>query len=195
MHKFLYFPSTYLNFIHRRTHACLLFTYVFFKISTSRDNKIFYQFLDCINKKILDIQQNLPGKRNGNKFEKSMWLIGLARNAVVVITGIILAYWLSVYGYTPFKITGNITEGLPPFGLPPFSSSHNNVTYDFRDMLTIYGSSVVSVPLIALLESIAIAKAFGKSDVHVALLSGIIPYLLEIRAEPPRLLIILENKV
>lgn len=92
-----------------------------------------------------------------------MWLAGLARNAVVVIAGIVLAYWLSVYGHTPFKITGNITEGLPPFGLPPFSTSHDNVTYTFQDMLKIYGSSVISVPLIALLESIAIAKAFGKS--------------------------------
>lgn len=92
-----------------------------------------------------------------------MWLVCLARNAVIVITGMSLAYYLSLQGEIPFKITGNITEGLPPFGLPPFSTRHNNVTYSFGEMIQVYGSSVVSVPLIALLESIAIAKSFGNS--------------------------------
>ncbi|XP_031788537.1 uncharacterized protein LOC100117667 isoform X4 [Nasonia vitripennis] len=64
----------------------------------------------------LVLLKNLPGKRHGNWLKKCMWLICLARNAVVVIT----------------------------------------------DMMNILGSSVISVPLIALLESIAVAKAFAK---------------------------------
>ncbi|XP_023247261.1 sodium-independent sulfate anion transporter-like isoform X1 [Copidosoma floridanum] len=108
----------------------------------------------------LVVLKNLPGKRRGNLAQKCMWLICLARNAVVVVTGMSIAY--SLRDIEPFKITVNITEGLPPFGPPPFTTTHNNVTYNFVDMLQIYGGSVISVPLIALLESIAIAKSFAK---------------------------------
>lgn len=91
-----------------------------------------------------------------------MWIISLGRNAVVVIFGIILAYVLSTYNIQPFYITGNITEGIPPFALPPFATFANNRTYNFLEMATEFGGSLVSVPLIAILESIAIGKVFGE---------------------------------
>ena len=92
-----------------------------------------------------------------------MWLTCLGRNAIVVVTGMIIAYSFSSYDPEPFIITGNITEGLPPFALPPFSTVYKNKTYNFLDMATELGSSIASVPLIAILESIAVAKAFGES--------------------------------
>ena len=106
--------------------------------------------------------QNLPGKRKGTGWQKIMWLICLSRNAIVVILGMILAYSLSIHGVKPFELTGNITGGLPNFTLPPFSTNYNNTNYDFSDLMKIFGTSIVSVPLVAVLESIAIAKAFGK---------------------------------
>lgn len=106
--------------------------------------------------------KNLPGKKFGSTFEKTLWLLSLSRNAIVVITGTIIAYSLSLNNSIPFKITGNITEGLPPFSPPPFSTIFNNKTYTFFDMTTTLGSSIASVPFIAILESIAIGKAFGK---------------------------------
>ena len=106
-------------------------------------------------------EQNLPGKKNGTALQKCLWVVSLARNAVVVIIGIILSYSLSSYGIKPFKITGNITEGLPSFGPPPFSVVSGNHTYNFVEVVSELGSTTISVPLIAILESIAIAKAFG----------------------------------
>lgn len=106
--------------------------------------------------------KNLPGNKRGTVFQKMMWLACLARNAVVVVFGIILAFVLSSYELTPFKITGNITEGLPPFGLPPFSIVAGNNTYDFPQLIGELGGSIASIPLIAILESVAIAKAFAK---------------------------------
>lgn len=91
-----------------------------------------------------------------------MRLVSIGRNAIVVIAGIILAYVLSIYDYEPFIIVGNITRGLPSFTPPPFSTVVGNVTYNFEEMLTELGQSLVTVPLIAVLESIAIAKSFGK---------------------------------
>ncbi|KOC65147.1 Sodium-independent sulfate anion transporter, partial [Habropoda laboriosa] len=111
---------------------------------------------------ILVCFKNLPGKKNGTPFEKFMWVTSLARNAVVVIFGIILSYSLYAYDLKPFKITGNITKGLPPLELPPFSIVRGNDTYNFKELVSELGSTVVSVPLIAILESIAIAKAFAR---------------------------------
>lgn len=73
-----------------------------------------------------------------------------------------LAYFLSNAGETPFLLTGNVTSGLPPVQLPPFSTVVNNQTYNFGDMVSELGTSVLALPLIAILESIAIAKAFSK---------------------------------
>jgi MFS superfamily sulfate permease-like transporter len=112
--------------------------------------------------------QKLPGKKSGSLFEKFMWLISLARNAIVVILGILLAYALFSYKIESFQITGNITEGLPPFSLPPFNIVNATHTYTFTELIGELGSSVLSIPLIAILESIAIAKAFGEQTLERA---------------------------
>lgn len=104
----------------------------------------------------------LPGKRNGNFCQKMMWVLSLGRNAVVVIAATALAYALSANGIEAFKLTGEIAEGLPPLGLPPFSITSNNQTYNFSGIVSELGTGLISIPLIAILESIAIAKAFCK---------------------------------
>ncbi|XP_055851407.1 sodium-independent sulfate anion transporter [Episyrphus balteatus] len=88
--------------------------------------------------------------------------VSLSRNALAVIIGAVLAYCLTHDGYTPFKLSGQITPGLPPFQLPPFSTNVNGTAYSFTEMIVELGSSVGSIPLIAILESIAIAKTFSK---------------------------------
>lgn len=69
---------------------------------------------------------------------------------------------------------GDIPQGLPPVMLPPFSIPEikNETTGEiiqagesFSEMISSLGSGLIVVPLIALLENIAICKAFanGKS--------------------------------
>lgn len=91
---------------------------------------------------------------------KTMWTISISRNSIVVIIGMILAYILQNNGYEPFKLTGEVQDGFPPFGLPPFSTVSHNKTLNFEDMASIYGTSLLSVPLLSILETIAIAKSF-----------------------------------
>ncbi|XP_015597943.1 sodium-independent sulfate anion transporter isoform X2 [Cephus cinctus] len=110
----------------------------------------------------LIILKNIPGERSGNVGQKCIWLLNISRNALVVVSGILVAYLCSINGLTPFKITGNITEGLPPFAFPPFSTVYNNQTYNFIDMVDKLGTGLISVPLITILESIALAKSFSK---------------------------------
>jgi hypothetical protein len=59
---------------------------------------------------------------------------------------------------------GNITQGLPEFKLPPFEfyDSAKNQTVSFTDMCSTLGTGLIIVPLVALLENIAICKAFCK---------------------------------
>jgi sodium-independent sulfate anion transporter 11 len=60
--------------------------------------------------------------------------------------------------------TGEIAEGLPDFQPPPFEffDKHENRTVTFGEMTSNLGPGLIIVPLVALLEDIAICKAFCK---------------------------------
>ncbi|XP_073817896.1 sodium-independent sulfate anion transporter [Musca autumnalis] len=89
--------------------------------------------------------------------------ISLSRNALAVIIGIVLCYCFSKDGKLPFAASGEITKGIPDFKIPPFSTTATNgTTIGFGEMISNLGASIVSIPLISILESIAIAKAFSK---------------------------------
>ena len=70
-----------------------------------------------------------------------------------------------------FTLTGEITGGIPTPGLPPFSIPKHSVEngtlppedVSFGDMAGNLGSAFIIIPIIAILESVAIAKAFCKA--------------------------------
>lgn len=99
---------------------------------------------------------------------KTLWLVGTARNAIIVVVcgGIGAAYYNN--GEVPFKMIGDVPAGLPAVQAPPFSIpesvGEDGVTIpaeSFGDMLGNLGSMLIVIPLIALLEDIAICKAFA----------------------------------
>lgn len=93
---------------------------------------------------------------------KAMWLIGTSRNAILVIVCGAIGY---SFGTTeaPFKTIGYIPPGLPLFQAPEFSIAGNEteVGETFVEMLGSLKSGLIVVPLIALMENIAICKAFA----------------------------------
>nr|CAD7202855.1 unnamed protein product [Timema douglasi] len=93
---------------------------------------------------------------------KCLWLVSIARNALIVVIGAVIAYICQVNGSHPFRLTGEVTEGFPPLQPPPFSSTDNGTEYSFAKMTGVLGAGVVIVPLISILESVAIAKSFAK---------------------------------
>ncbi|CAK9817234.1 Sodium-independent sulfate anion transporter [Anthophora quadrimaculata] len=107
-----------------------------------------------------------------NKYQRTMmkmiWLISTARNAVIVIVCSAIAYKLNSEEHgSPFILTGPVRSGLPPFGLPPFSTQVKNETLSFTEMCSELGASIALVPIIGVLGNVAIAKAFangGKVD-------------------------------
>ena len=70
---------------------------------------------------------------------------------------------------TTFILTGNLDGGIPKFTVPPFSVKNETtgeVTANFGDMLGELGAAIIILPLMAVLENIAIAKAFGMLKSH-----------------------------
>ena len=92
-------------------------------------------------------------------------MIGTARNAILVIVCGAIGYVFENGAGAPFKLIGAIPPGLPAVQLPPFSIPANESLSgndeSFGDMVASMGSGIIVVPLIALMENIAICKAFG----------------------------------
>lgn len=110
----------------------------------------------------------------------SVWFVCTARNAVVVVICAVMAGFTdpgcidlmerekngTYFGNDTcvWKLTGSIKSGIPPFSAPPFSTHEENAnaTYvGFPEMAGQLGSAIIVIPLIAILESVAIAKAFA----------------------------------
>ncbi|KAM5151342.1 sodium-independent sulfate anion transporter isoform 2-T3 [Callospermophilus lateralis] len=93
-----------------------------------------------------------------------VWTATTARNALVVSFAALVAYSFEVTGYQPFILTGETAEGLPPVQTPPFSLTTANGTTSFAEMVQDMGTGLAVVPLVGLLESIAVAKAFASQN-------------------------------
>ncbi|XP_045582275.2 sodium-independent sulfate anion transporter isoform X2 [Procambarus clarkii] len=92
-------------------------------------------------------------------WKKCVFLLSVGRNAIVVIIALIIAYALD--HHQPFIITGEVQPGLPAFKVPPFSTVINGTNLTFSDMVLDVGSGIAVIPLISIIESIAIASAFS----------------------------------
>ena len=111
--------------------------------------------------------------------DKLVWFICTARNAIIVIICLLLSWCLDPELHSckthpnkcVFTLTGSIQSGLPSFQPPPFfilANSTRNGTFPdqdigFSDMVSKLGSAIIIIPIIAILESVAIAKAFGEN--------------------------------
>ncbi|XP_006635462.3 sodium-independent sulfate anion transporter [Lepisosteus oculatus] len=94
-----------------------------------------------------------------------VWSAATARNALVVIAATCLAYACEVTGHGYFTITGSTAQGLPSFSPPPFSeTTENGTVIAFREIALDLGGGLAVIPLMGLLESIAIAKAFASQN-------------------------------
>lgn len=103
-----------------------------------------------------------------NKF---LWFIGTARNAILVIVCALISYVLSLSGPPPFEVIGDVPPGLPSVKVPPFGFikevNGTETKYTFWDMMGNLESGIIVMPLLGLLETIAICKAFCKYPVLI----------------------------
>ncbi|XP_054635608.1 sodium-independent sulfate anion transporter isoform X1 [Dunckerocampus dactyliophorus] len=91
-----------------------------------------------------------------------VWAVATMRNALVVLAASLCAFSWEAYGHHVFTITGKTSEGLPPFKPPPTSdTTANGTVVSFGEVVEGFGGGLAVIPLMGLLESIAIAKAFA----------------------------------
>ncbi|XP_065371265.1 sodium-independent sulfate anion transporter [Calliphora vicina] len=98
------------------------------------------------------------------------WVIGTSRNAVLVIVTSGIGYYLISSDIDVFRMVGYVPSGMPEFKLPPFGMTTftNSSTGEiievhesFAQMVSSLGSGLIVVPLIALLENMAVVQAFA----------------------------------
>uniref|UniRef100_A0AAR5PMB3 SLC26A/SulP transporter domain-containing protein n=1 Tax=Dendroctonus ponderosae TaxID=77166 RepID=A0AAR5PMB3_DENPD len=96
---------------------------------------------------------------------KSLWVFGTSRNAILVVLCGIIGYMFCRNGEPPFLVIGTVPQGLPDFKLPPFGFSKEingtTVVTTFVQMISDLGSGIIVVPLVGILENISICKAFA----------------------------------
>ncbi|CAF4823502.1 unnamed protein product [Pieris macdunnoughi] len=95
------------------------------------------------------------------KLKKALWLISIARNALVVCIASTVAFCTYNAENPLFKLSGRVEPGLPQLSLPPFSTVIGNQTVGFMGMMDYLGSAVIVTPVVMVLANIAIAKAFS----------------------------------
>lgn len=104
------------------------------------------------------------------------WVVGTSRNAVLIIVTSAIGYYLLSSGIDIFRMVGYVPQGLPKFSVPPFSmTTLTNGTSgepieiheSFGQMVSNLGSGLIVVPLISLLENMAVVQAFGKLKINI----------------------------
>ncbi|XP_026464501.1 sodium-independent sulfate anion transporter-like [Ctenocephalides felis] len=121
-------------------------------------------------RKFKDYRSTSTRSKVYKQFRTLLWLIATARNAIIVLLGVVIAYSFEKYTSTiPFQVTGSVKSGLPSIHLPAFESiiyESNLIELSFKDMVDILGSSIILVPIIAVLGNVAISKAFGGAKLN-----------------------------
>ncbi|KAK2166857.1 hypothetical protein LSH36_34g03057 [Paralvinella palmiformis] len=126
-------------------------------------------------KKMKNIKYNDNGQEVSRGIQvgrKILWLLGTARNAIVVVVAAGLAAILLHYGIDALSLTEEVQPGLPKFAIPSFEVHDGNTTYTYEDIFEKIGSGFFIVPLLSLIETIAIGKAFGTSNILGAFVSA-----------------------
>lgn len=104
---------------------------------------------------------------------RTLWLIGTARNAILVILTGMISYVMHQSASGELQVIGEIPAGMPNFEIPPFSIADvkNETTGEviekgqtFSEIVSEMGSMLIVIPLIALLENVSVCKSFGEFE-------------------------------
>lgn len=105
--------------------------------------------------------ENLPPMRG--RCYKFLWLLGIARNAILVMFSCCIIYIMEISNFDhPLTLIADVEFGLPGINAPEFTIEFENKTYEFVDTLKYLNSGLLIIPLIAFIEAIAIGKAFSR---------------------------------
>lgn len=100
--------------------------------------------------------------------KRFLWYVSISRNALVVFSSGLLVYlWWHHFRSAeddldpPVRLSAHVTSSWPSIAWPPFIFTVQERSYSFLDVFQGLGSSVLVLPIVAVLGNVAIAKAFG----------------------------------
>uniref|UniRef100_A0A8C2ZMH7 Sodium-independent sulfate anion transporter n=1 Tax=Cyclopterus lumpus TaxID=8103 RepID=A0A8C2ZMH7_CYCLU len=143
--------------------------YTFYKIPEARIGDVVLGFL-CLALLVMLLYMKMSlGSEDAptcsRVARKLVWAVATMRNALVVVAASFVAFSCNAYGYPVFTVTGETSQGLPPFRPPPTSdTTANGTVVSFGEMVQGLGGGLAVIPFMGLLESIAIAKAFASQN-------------------------------
>ncbi|XP_043203128.1 sodium-independent sulfate anion transporter-like isoform X2 [Amphibalanus amphitrite] len=110
-----------------------------------------------------------PGHGNSRTREilqKFIKFTSIARNAIIVMAAAAMVAIMQAHGLKPFSMTKSVEAGLPTPSPPAFSiwDPYQNRTMSFSDMTSALGAGLGIIPLLAVIENVAIAKAFAEGQ-------------------------------
>ncbi|XP_059145996.1 sodium-independent sulfate anion transporter-like isoform X2 [Physella acuta] len=96
---------------------------------------------------------------------KTLWLIGTSANVIVVVSAAGVVAILETYNIkNVISVTGKIKAGMPPFEPPKFEINKGNITMSSGELFSHLGAGLGIVPLLAIVETMAIGKAFARAN-------------------------------
>ena len=95
---------------------------------------------------------------------KFVWLVCIASNAIVVICATLFVFIYSKFSHCNLSLVQKIPAGRIPVGIPPFSFHSHNEMVTLSEMGSQIKTGFIIVPLLGILESIAIAKSFARKN-------------------------------
>ncbi|KAL4707552.1 hypothetical protein ACJJTC_000304 [Scirpophaga incertulas] len=101
-------------------------------------------------------------KVGGPSVRRALWLVSIARNAIVVLAAATFAYYTHTPGQPLVLLSGRVAGGLPQLALPSWHAPGSNGTeVALPGMVRRLGGSLLMLPAVMVLANIAIAKAFS----------------------------------
>ncbi|CAD5116075.1 DgyrCDS5005 [Dimorphilus gyrociliatus] len=91
---------------------------------------------------------------------KIVWLTGTSSNGIVVLSSAGIAASLLAKNIDVFSMTKGVAAGLPPFR-PPHLSATNTTSWD---VLNNIGTGLIMIPLIGIVELMAIGKVLARKN-------------------------------
>ncbi|KAI3384510.1 hypothetical protein SNEBB_011411 [Seison nebaliae] len=107
------------------------------------------------------------GERSIIIARKFIWFLGIGKNALVVIFGAAIVVAITtMYPKVHFRIAGDVPSGLPSIKPPELNiyDQVSNKTTSFWHICGKISSGLIVVPLMGILEMLAIVKAFSRYE-------------------------------
>uniref|UniRef100_A0A8C2ZPB5 Sodium-independent sulfate anion transporter n=1 Tax=Cyclopterus lumpus TaxID=8103 RepID=A0A8C2ZPB5_CYCLU len=116
--------------------------YTFYKIPEARIGDVVLGFL-CLALLVMLLYMKMSlGSEDAptcsRVARKLVWAVATMRNALVVVAASFVAFSCNAYGYPVFTVTGETSQGLPPFRPPPTSdTTANGTVVSFGEMVQV----------------------------------------------------------